>query len=79
MHDNNIIRVPPRRYKVLHKGMHGWVEYHPSTKTWSYSIKWQTTFTHMGEAAKEAEAVLELKTAIDVLSTGGLATVRSIE
>jgi hypothetical protein len=68
MVDDNVIHVPPRRRRIVYKGMHGWVEYHPSTKTWSYKMRFETRFTHEGEARTEAEAVLELKVAIDVLS-----------
>lgn len=78
-HMTNVIRVPPRRYRVLHKGCHGWVEYHPGTKMWSYKLKWQTTFTHRELAPTEAEAVLELKASIDALISGGSTTARTVD
>jgi hypothetical protein len=74
----NVIRVPPRRYRVVHKGMHGWVEYHPGTRTWSYSMKYAIKFTLGGRTPTEAAAVLELKIAIDELAKAGSA-VRSVE
>jgi hypothetical protein len=69
MTNNNVIHVPPRRHRVVYKGMHGWVEYHPSTKSWTYRLRFETKFTHEGEARTEAEAVLELKCAIDILAS----------
>lgn len=79
MHNNNVIRVPPRRYKVMHKGMHGWVEYHPVTKTWTYQLKWTTLTTHTGSATTEADAVLELKTSIDTLISADASRMRTVD
>ena len=76
--DNNVIYVKPRRHRVVYKGMHGWVEYHPGTRTWSYRLKTLVTFTHEGDTRTEAEAVLELKRAIDIL-TATNSTTRSID
>lgn len=77
---NNVIRVPPRRYRVIHKGMHGWVEFHPSSKMWSYSFKFQTTNVAKGEMKTEAEAVLQIKTVIDLIKSGSADTsIRSID
>lgn len=66
--DNNVIYVKPRRHRVVYKGHYGWVEYHPSAKTWTFRLRWLTTFTHEGETRTEAEAVLEVKRAIDILT-----------
>lgn len=71
MNPDNVIRVPPRRYRVFHKGMHGWVEYHPGTKSWTYKLKYHFRFENKGTANTEAEAVLALKSTIDTLSGGG--------
>jgi len=75
---NNVIRVPPRRYRVNYKGMHGWVEYHPVTRTWTHTVKIQSTTTLKGEAPSEAEAVLELKKVIEIAAGGGT-SLRSID
>jgi len=75
---DNVIHVPPRRRRVHHKGMFGWVEYHPSTKSWTYTIKFQVTYKHEGEMPSEAAAVLEVKRAIDSIPMTSR-TVRSIE
>lgn len=75
---NNVIKVPPRRERVIHKGMHGWVEYHPGTKTWTYSFKYQVTFRHTGECTSKAEAALEVKRAIDIIAGEGT-SVRSVD
>lgn len=75
---NNIVRVPPRRKRYYHKGMHGWVEYHPSTKTWTYTLKLQITTVHKETLDTEAEAVLQLKRAIEIAIGGGV-SIRSID
>jgi len=75
---DNVIVVPPRRRRVHYKGMFGWVEYHPSTKSWTFTFKYQVTGTYGGMSPSEAEAVLELKRAIDIVSSGGT-TIRSVD
>lgn len=75
---NNVIRVPPRRFPVRYKGMHGWVEYHPVSKTWTYKVKLLVTQTYEGEAPTEAEAVLEVKRVIEIVAVGGT-SFRSID
>jgi hypothetical protein len=76
--NSNVIRVPPRRYRVFHKGMHGWVEYHPGTRTWSYKFKYEVKFSLGGQAPTEADAVLQLKIAMDDLAKGG-SSIRSTD
>lgn len=73
-----VIKVPPRRIRVYHKGMFGWVEYHPGDKSWSYTVKYQTTNVYSGETVSEAAATLQVKMMIDLL-IGGALPVRSIE
>lgn len=63
---------------MYHKGMSGWVEYHPGTKSWSYKLKWIITTEHQEGAATEAEAVLELKRTIDILMQNAT-TMRSVD
>ena len=75
---DNVIPVPPRRRRVHHKGMWGWVEYHPRNAQWSYSVKYQVTHTFEGEARSEAEAALQVKMMIDLLA-GGFPPTRSVE
>lgn len=58
---SNVIKVPPRRYQVNHKGFHGWIEYKPSDNKWHWSSKVQFTITNTGEEKTQAEAELELK------------------
>jgi hypothetical protein len=60
--------------------MCGWVEYHPSTKLWSYLIKFQITQQDSGDDhSSEAEAVLALKRVIEILARGDSNTIRSVE
>lgn len=75
---NNVIHVSPRRYRVNYKGLHGWVEYHPVSKTWEFVIKLQYVQVHRGETPSEAEAVLEIKRAIEI-AVGGGAPPRSVD
>jgi hypothetical protein len=58
--------------------MYGWVEYHPSDKSWSYKVKYQTTNVYSGETFSEAAAVLQVKMMIDLLA-GGALPVRSVD
>jgi hypothetical protein len=73
-----VINVPPRRKRVYHKGMYGWVEYHPSDRSWGYTVKYQTTNVFSGETISEAAAVLQVKLMIDLLA-GGALPVRSVD
>jgi hypothetical protein len=63
---SNVTRVPPRRYQVNYKGLHGWVEYAPSLKKWRWSFKAQMTIKHDGETETKDHAELEMKKFMDV-------------
>lgn len=56
-----VIQVPPRRKRVLHRGMHGWLIYAPATGKWHWTFKAQFTVTNGGVEDTEAAAELELK------------------
>lgn len=75
----NVISVPPRRKQVRHRGLHGWAEFHPVKKTWSYVVKLLYPVTHRGEASTEAEATLEIKKLIDTAASGNNKHVRSVD
>lgn len=64
---------------MYHKGLSGWVEYHPGTKTWSFKLKFTTINSTLGDTDTEAEAVLALKTAIDTLLSVEGAIIRSVD
>ena len=74
----SVHKVPPRRKPVYHKGMKGWIEYHPRTKTWTFKLKYQVTNVFEGESTSEAAAVYEIRAMINLL-TGATLPVRSIE
>lgn len=77
--DSNVIKVPPRRKTVSHKGMFGIIEYHPAKKIWSSIIKFVHTVTHRNEHPTEAHAELEVKRLIDVAAQGKSKNVRTVE
>jgi hypothetical protein len=58
---DNVVKVPPRRVLVSYKGMHGWVEYRPSTHKWDWTFKAQFTIVNKGTEATQAQAEFEMK------------------
>jgi hypothetical protein len=63
---SNVTRVPPRRYQVNYKGLHGYVEYRPSDKKWRWTFKAVMKITHDGEQETKDAAELEMKKFMDV-------------
>ena len=76
---SNVITVPPRRKQVRHKGLHGWLEFHPISKLWSYTVKFLYPVTHKGKMHTEAEAELEIKKLLDLASKGNNKHVRTTD
>lgn len=76
---NNVVSVPPRRERVHYKGLHGYIEYHPNTRRWTFKLKLQHTVELEGEAATKDEAKLALKRQIEVAASGNNTKVRSID
>lgn len=74
---SNVTRVPPRRHTVYYKGLHGHVEYKPSTKKWYWIFKTQLTIKNEGEQTTQAAAELELKKFMDVAAKSK--SVRSVD
>jgi len=68
---SNVIKVPPRRIRVHHKGMHGYVEFHPATKLWEFKLKLLQRIVINGTAASAEEGKLRLKQKIEVALSGG--------
>lgn len=66
---DNVVQVPPRRYRVFHKGLHGWIEYLPSCKLWRWVFKARFVIENQGHYKTEDEAKLELKKYIDVTAS----------
>lgn len=75
----NVITVPPRRKQVRHKGLHGWLEFHPVTKVWSYVVKFLYPVTHRGQVSSEAEAALEIKKLLETAAQGSNKHVRTVD
>lgn len=65
---SNVVQVPPRRKRVWHKGLFGWLEYLPSIKAWRWIFKAQFTVTNSGQEKTEAQAEYELKKFMDAAS-----------
>lgn len=72
-----VIHVKPRRYPVHYKGLHGFVEYKPSDKSWHWSFKAQFTIKNEGTAPSKEHAELELKRYIDTAAVSK--NIRSID
>ena len=68
---SNVINVPPRRSAVHYKGLHGFVEYHPATKLWTFKLKLLQRLVINGTANSMEEAKLLLKQKIEVAMSGG--------
>jgi len=75
--NKNVIPVRPRRYSVNYKGLHGWVEYHPATKTWQWTFKAQFTIKNGGSENTKEEAELQLKKYIDTAAVSK--NIRSVD
>lgn len=58
---DKVISVPPRRRRVIYKGLHGWIEYVPSEKAYRWTFKVQLTIKQEGIEKTESKAELELK------------------
>lgn len=67
---SNVVSVPPRRVKITHKGLHGWVEYLPTAREWRWSLNTQITLKQNGTAKSKDEAALELKRFLEVAANG---------
>jgi len=76
---SNVINVPPRRKVVRHRGLHAILEYIPTRKLWTYTLKLLYPVTHSGESNTEHEATLEVKTLMDKAATGNNKHVRSTD
>lgn len=74
-----IVKVPPRRKRVIYKGLHGWIEYMASTKSWKYTLKLLFPINYYDEAQTENEITLKLKETIDQVQKGNNKHVRSID
>lgn len=68
---DNVVKVPPRRIAVHHKGLHGYVEYHPSSKKWTFTLKLLQRIVIKDVADSQEEAKLRLKQKIEVALSGG--------
>ncbi len=74
---DNVLKVPPRRYQVNRNGLHGYVEYKPTTKRWYWTFKAQLTIKNEGDALSKEAAELELKKFMDAAAVSK--NVRSID
>lgn len=76
---NNVVKVPPRRKTITHKGLFGIIEFHPAKKCWSYVVKLVYTMTKRGEEHTEAAAALKVKEILEKAADGKSSNVRTIE
>ena len=64
----NNVRVIARRYRVNHKGLHGFIEYLPKTKLWQWTLKLIFSTTQSSIENTKEQAELELKREIEVVA-----------
>ncbi len=62
------IRVVARRYRVVHKGLHGFVEYLPTTKLWQWTLNLLFSTKQTSVESTKEQAELELKREIEVVA-----------
>lgn len=64
----NNVRAIARRYRVVHKGLHGWIEYIPTKKVWQWILKLSFSTTQTSTEPTRERAELELKKEIEIVA-----------
>ena len=66
----NITKIPPKTFKVRHKGLHGTVTYNTTTKKWDWNVSLRIPLLQHGEEESQEKATLALKRILDTAATG---------
>lgn len=72
---NNVVsinnpKIPPKTFKVRHKGLHGTVTYDPIKKVWTWVTHLHIPMAQKGEEDTQEKATLALKRILDTAATG---------
>jgi hypothetical protein len=63
--------IPPKTFKVRHKGLHGVVTFDVDTKKWHWKVTMQIPMVQQGEEESQEKATLALKRVLDTAATAG--------
>lgn len=78
---DNVIKfgsVPPKTFKVRHKGLHGTVTFEVESKKWHWKVSMQIPMSQEGSEDSSEKATLALKRVLDTAATAGK-NVRTID
>lgn len=64
-------KIPPKTFKVRHKGLHGSVTYNPNTKKWHWVVSMKIPMKQEGDEPSQEKATLALKRVLDTAATTG--------
>lgn len=71
---SNVIKfgaIPPKTFKVRHKGLHGVVTFDPDNKKWHWKVTMQIPMVQQGDEETQEKATLALKRVLDTAATAG--------
>lgn len=64
-------KIPPKSFKVRHKGLHGTVTFDPDDKQWHWKVTMKIPMVQTGEEPTQEKATLALKRVLDTAATAG--------
>ncbi len=71
---SNVVKfgtIPPKSFKVRHKGLHGTVTFDTTTKKWHWKVTMQIPMSQEGDEESQEKATLALKRVLDTAATAG--------
>lgn len=69
--NTNIHKIPPKTFKVRHKGLHGTVTFDPETKKWDWQVKMHVPMIQKGTEDTQEKATLAIKRVLDTAAVAG--------
>ncbi len=67
----NKTKVPPKTFRVRHKGLYGTVTFNPDTKEWDWKITMQVKVPQVGTEPTIEKATETVKKLLDTAATAG--------
>ena len=67
----NKTKVPPKTFRVRHKGLYGTVTFNPETKEWDWKITMQVKVPQTGHEPTIEKATETVKKLLDTAATAG--------
>lgn len=74
MNTDNVLsfnKLPPKSFKVRHKGLHGVITFDTATKKWHWKVTMNVPMTQEGDEDSQEKATLALKRVLDTAATAG--------